>query len=880
MHQLLLTRSAALIVVAACLQSPVPLRGQQAQPATSPATVAITGATVLTITKGIIQNGTVVLRDGKIAALGAGLAAPAGALVVDAKGKFVTPGIIDAHQHINADSINEGATTVSSMTGIEDVLNPNDVDMYRDLAGGVTTSNVLHGSANPIGGKNAVIKMRWGKTNAADLLFEGAMPGIKMALGENPKDLRQGFRSGPLRYPVTRMGVEYVIRDAFTRAKAYKASWQDYEKRRSSGQSVLPPRRDLQLEPLVEVLDGKRLVHAHSYRADEILMLIRLADEMGFKVATFQHVLEGYKVAKEIAAHGAGGSTFIDMWGGKPEMNDAIPYNPAVMLRKGVSVSINSDSAERSRRLNTDAAKAIKYGGVTQDEAMAMITINPAKHLRIDNRVGSLEVGKDADVVIWNHHPLSTYAIVDRVYIDGIAYYDREADAARLSTLAQRKQTLLTEDRRGTSPTTTAPPMTSAAATTGTNGTNGTNGSGTAAQAKVPMPAGLPTGVLAITNARINPVSQPRIDKGTIVVRDGLIEAVGANVAVPPGATIVDAAGAEVYPGWINARSTLGLADPGPGGFADTNEMLDFNPQLRTIVAFHNDSDSIPVTRANGVTTVAVTPGGGILGGQIAVMNLDGVTWEESAVRPSAGIAFQFPQLGGGRDYDDLRKARDEKLSALSALLAQARAYGKGGANRATDWVLESLQPLVNGSQAFFVRADRASDIRAAIAFADKEHIRLVISGGEEASAVATLLKEKNVPVIVGPVLDLPSDEDAGHAAVFQVAGALVKAGVTIAFATGDGNNARMLPYHAAMAVAWGLPREEAIKALTVNAAEILGVRDRIGAIEPGRIANLLIAKGDPLEIQTEVTHVIIAGRNLNLMNKHLALYQRYIARQ
>jgi imidazolonepropionase-like amidohydrolase len=308
--------------------------------------------------------------------------------------------------------------------------------------------------------------------------------------------------------------------------------------------------------------------------------------------------------------------------------------------------------------------------------------------------------------------------------------------------------------------------------------------------------------------------------------------------------------------------------------------MLDFNPQLRTVVAFHNDSDSIPVTRANGVTTVAVTPGGGMLAGQVAVMNLDGATWEESVVRASAGVGFQFPQIGTGRSYEELRKARDEKLNALSALLSQARAYGKGGTARTTDWILESLQPLVNRSQPFFVRADREADIRAAIAFADRENIRLVISGGEEASAVGALLKEKNIPVIVGPVLDLPTREDASHAAVFQVAGELVRAGVKIAFATGDGNNARMLPYHAAMAVAWGLPRAEAIKALTINAAEILGVRDRIGSIEPGRIANLLIAKGDPLEIQTEVTHVIIAGRNINLMNKHRALYDRYIARQ
>src|SRR5262245_15801432 len=301
------------------------------------------------------------------------------------------------------------------MTGMEDVLDPTDINIYRDLAGGLTIANVLHGSANPIGGKTVVIKLRWGKTRPEDLVFQGALPGIKFALGENPKDMRQFGQTGPRRYPVTRMGVEYVIRDAFTRAHAYQKAWQGFEKKKSAGQDAIPPKRDLQLEPLVEVLEGKRLVHAHSYRADEILMLIRVAEEMGFKITTFQHVLEGYKVAKEIAAHGAGASTFSDWWGYKIEAQDAIPFNAAIMTAKGVTVSINSDSAEHARRLNTEAAKAARWGDLTDDQAFAMVTVNPAKQLRIDNRVGSLEVGKDADVAVWNSHPLSTRAIAERV---------------------------------------------------------------------------------------------------------------------------------------------------------------------------------------------------------------------------------------------------------------------------------------------------------------------------------------------------------------------------------------------------------------------------------------------------------------------------------
>jgi imidazolonepropionase-like amidohydrolase len=403
--------------------------------------LAIRGGTVLTVTRGTIANGTVLLRDGRIAAVGTDVSIPGDARVLDASGRFVMPGIIDAHSHIAAESINEGAVSVSSMTGIEDVLDPTDIDIYRELAGGVTTSNVLHGSANPIGGKNAVIKHRYGK-DARGLLFEGALPGIKFAMGENPKRSRgSGARA---RYPETRMGVVDVIRDAFTRAKAYQKEWKEYEeKKRTGAKGLVPPRRDLELEPLVEILDGKRLVHAHCYRADEILQLLRVAEEMGFRIATLQHVLEGYKVAKEIREHGAGASTFSDWWAYKMEAYDAIPYNAALMVEKGVLVSLNSDSAEEARHLNQEAAKTLKWGGLTEDQALALITINPAKQLRIDDRVGSIEVGKDADIAIFDHHPLSVYAVAQTTIVDGEIYFDRASDLERRAEMESRRKALL-----------------------------------------------------------------------------------------------------------------------------------------------------------------------------------------------------------------------------------------------------------------------------------------------------------------------------------------------------------------------------------------------------------------------------------------------------
>ena len=878
---------ALIVTVCALVPSAAP-RGQ-----TQPA-IAIRGATLLTVTKGTIPAGTIVMRGGMIEAVGTNVAVPAGAQVIDAAGRFVSPGIIDAHSHIAADSINEGGTTVSSMTGVEDVLDPTDINIYRDLAGGLTAANVLHGSANPIGGKNAVIKLRWGKPRAKDLLFEGAMPGIKFALGENPKDMRPFGQQGPRRFPVTRPGVEFVIRDAFTRAQAYQRSWQDYERRRQAGEDVLAPRRDLQLEPLVEILEGKRLVHAHGYRADEMLMLIRLAEEMGFKIATFQHVLEGYKIAKEMAAHGAGASTFSDWWGYKVEVIDAIPHNAAIMVRKGVVVSINSDSAEHARRLSTEAAKAIKWGGLTEDEAFALVTINPARQLRIENRVGSLEPGKDADVVIWSHHPLSSYAVADRVYIDGTLYYDRKAESTRLTELRKDKEALMAaeQSQRKAPPTTTDPQterprsVISGGATNG-DALKGGAATGTTGQTPGPQETGP---VTAIINARIHPVTAASIERGTILIRGRNIAAVGADLTVPAGATVIDAAGADVYPGWINGRTTLGLAEPGSNTFYDVNEMLDFNQVLRAIVAYKADSDAIPVARANGVTTAAVIPSGGLLGGQAAIVNLDGWTYEEAALRPLAGVSFQFPTVGrqGGfgpnpdrnREYDDLKKERDAKVERVGALIERARGYARTPkAERTTDWSLEALVPVVERRIPLLTLANSETEIREAIAFGDKHNVRVVITGGMESPLVAPLLRERNIPVILGDVLSLPAREDMSHSESYAAAAQLSQADVKFAFGTGGYQSVRLLPYNAAISVAWGLKHEDAIKALTIDAADILGVADVVGSIEAGKIANLVVSKGDPLEIRTELMHVFVNGKSVGLDTRQVELYKKYSAR-
>ncbi len=416
-------------------------------------TLVVQNATIMTVTKGTLK-GSVLVKDGKIAEVGEKVLVPNGATVIDAAGQYVIPGIIDSHSHIAlGGGVNEGSISDASMVDVRDVIDPEDIGIYRALAGGVTTIHALHGSADSIGGQTITLKMRWGK-DAQGLIFEGAPPGLKFALGENPK--RAGNPSGrggagtpvTARYPATRMGVEDVIRQSFTEAKAYQAEWADYRAKAARGERAIPPRKDLRLEPLVEVLEGKREVHCHGYVAEELLMMLRLGDEFGFKVHVFVHALEAYKIAKEIAERGAGVSTFSDWWAYKMEALDAIPYNAAILQKKGVLVSINSDDAELMRHLNTEAAKIMKYGGVSENDALAMVTINPATQLQIDKRVGSIEPGKDADLVIYDKYPLSNYAKVNKVLIDGTVYFDRDKEMSGRAAKQAEKQKLIEKERQ------------------------------------------------------------------------------------------------------------------------------------------------------------------------------------------------------------------------------------------------------------------------------------------------------------------------------------------------------------------------------------------------------------------------------------------------
>ncbi|MGB0523917.1 MAG: amidohydrolase family protein [Flammeovirgaceae bacterium] len=399
----------------------------------------IKNATVWTNEKdGVLQNADVIVKGGKISRVGKNLSGN-GLTVIDGTGKHLTSGIIDEHSHIALRSVND-VDVVSSQVRMEDVVDSEDIDIYRQLAGGVTAAQLLHGSANPVGGQSALVKLKWG-VSPNEMLIPGADQYIKFALGENVKRSRS---SNSIRFPQTRMGVEQIYIDYFTQAKEYDAKWKAYNKLSASAKANTPaPRRDLQLEAMAEILNNKRFITCHSYVQSEINMLMKVAEQFGFTVNTFTHILEGYKVADKMKEHGAGASTFADWWAYKYEVKDAIPFNPTLMHNEGVVVAINSDDAEMGRRLNHEAAKSIKYGGMSEEDAWKMVTLNPAKLLHLDQQMGSIKSGKDADLVLWSDNPLSIYAKAEKTFIDGIAYYDAEKDKALQAYIQKERARLI-----------------------------------------------------------------------------------------------------------------------------------------------------------------------------------------------------------------------------------------------------------------------------------------------------------------------------------------------------------------------------------------------------------------------------------------------------
>jgi imidazolonepropionase-like amidohydrolase len=810
--------------------------------------VLIRGATLLTVTHGTLPGTDLLIRNGKIAKIAANIPPSAGVAVIDAEGMFVMPGIIDTHSHFAiAGGVNEFSLSVVPEVRVRDVIDSEDVQIYRALGGGVTTARLLHGSANVIGGQDAVIKLKYGEP-ASRLLIGSAPRGVKFALGENVKRTDG-------RFPNTRLGVEAVLVRAFTEAQTYRRTWDEYERAKAAGRLLPEPRRDLRLEALADVLKGDLKVHCHCYRADEILMLLRVADRFGVKIKSLQHVLEGYKIAPEIAEHGASCSLFSDWWAYKIEAFDAIPFAAALLNEAGASVCLKSDSNELMRHLYQEAAKCMKYGGMSETDALRTITLNAARQLGLDKRVGSLDVGKDADLAIFTGHPLNSYACVEMTLVEGEVYF-------------QRSEKLNPTAFAAAGPTPPRSPMKPVARN--------------------------PKGKYVILNTVVHPVTSDPIPQATVVLESGKIVAILRNVdpkngAVPQDATVVDATGSHLYPGMIDAATVLGLTELGSARETqDFAEGGDFQPDLRASIGINPDSELIPVTRANGVTTVVTRPIGNLVAGQSALINLAGWVPKEMAVVDPLALNVEFPAISPVFTGDPTmpmigraiaRKQRDEKLRRLKELFAQALAYDeirKQKPELPLNPRLEALVPYARGQKPVVIQAYRKTEILEALKLADELKLKVILSGAIDAWKVAAELKKRDVPAIVGPIMTMPQETYDPYDAPFACPARLHEAGVRFCIRSAGTSNTRNLPYEAAMAVSYGLPPEVGLRAVTLSPAEILGVADQLGSISVGKRANLVLADGDLLQASTQVRAVFIDGKPLEPTNKQTRLYERY----
>lgn len=830
--------------------------------------VLIKDVTILTVTRGTIPKGSILVRYGKIAAIGEQVEAPAGITVIDGTGLVAMPGIIDSHSHIAiSGGVNEMSLSIVPEVRVKDVVRGDDVQIYRQSAGGVTAARLLHGSANTIGGQDAVIKLRYNHP-ARDLIVKDGPQGVKFALGENVT------RSSG-RFPNSRMGVEAVIERAFEEGRTYKALGKEYEARKAAeGEAAgAPPRRDLRLEALSQIVDGQIKIHSHCYRNDEMLMLLRTAERHGVKVQSLQHALEGYKIAAEIAQHGASVSTFSDWWAYKVEAYDAIPYNAALLTQAGVRTVIKSDSEELARHLYLEAAKIVKYGDVSEQQALEMITINPARQLGLDKRVGSIEVGKDADIAIFNGHPLDGFSRCELTLVEGEVSFERRepnggmaargGDAARLAIAPAEARTRTVD---------LAPSN---------------------------------DGSYALVGATLHPVSADPVPNGVLLIKDGKIAALGgADTPIPNGVKTVDLKGLDVWPGMIDAGNVVGLYEIASlRETQDASDTAQFQPELKASTALHPDSEIIPVTRANGITSLYVMPGGGSISGQGALVALDGWVPSEMVIVDNLAVTVNVPawvssdpdqrgrmfgQMSGGGDP---ARSRKDRIEAIKDQFKQALEYDRVMAEAAKrkqikvpDPRMAALLPYAKGEKPVIFKADKRGEILDAIKIAQELKLKAIVSGGAEAWKVAEQLKAAKMPVLVAGTLKMPSNSADPYDAPYSNPARLHEAGVTFAIKSGasgtdTATSSRNLPFEAAMAVAYGLPEDEGVKAVTLHPAQVLGVADKLGSLDPGKRADLVITAGHLLQPTTVVKGLYLGGKPLKPESKHTRLYETYQGR-
>ena len=861
------------------------------QPLPSQTTV-IRNATILTAAGPIIERGSLLLQNGKIAAVGQDVKAPDGAVIVDASGKWVTPGLIDTHSHLGVyaapgiDSLQDGNEMTNPVTAevwADHSIWPQDPQFELALAGGITAMQILPGSGNLIGGRSVTVKNVPART-AEGMKFPGAPPGLKMACGENPRRV-YGQRN---QAPSTRMGNIAVFRRTWQAATDYRDKWKKW---RDEGSDVAKrPDRNLQMETLAAVLDGQILVHNHCYRADEMATMIQLSKEFGFKIASFHHAVEAYKVRDLLAANNVCASMWADWWGFKLEAFDGIRENIALVEEAKGCAIVHSDDPGLIQHLNQEAAKALRAGSeagikIEKADAIRWLTINPARALGIDKVTGSLEVGKNADVVIWSGDPFSFFARAERVFVDGAVLYDRANKTRQSSSDFVTGLSVMSAVR----PVVAAPSAPSARISKTDSAAKPPSASkATPAVSKVEIgqrPARVAAdSIVAITNAQIHTVSGPVIPRGTIVIGGGKIMNVGAGVQAPAGAKVIDANGKVVTPGWIESSTNIGIVEipvsaEGTADQSTTDKAL--SAAFNVLDSFNPLSVVVPVTRVDGITRAMVAPAstGNVIEGQGAVFDLGGDQVPQSVTKAPAAMFAALGEAGasvaGGSRASAILRLREALQDAIDFNqhhaewnMARRREYGRGRLD------LEALRPVIRGEIPLAVQANRASDMLAAIRVAEEFNLKLVLLGAAEGWMVADELARKRIPVVVKPLTNIPSFD--ALAASLENAARLQRAGVTVALSTFETHNARNLRQEAGNAIAYGLDRAAALQAVTLNAARIWDIADRTGSLEAGKDADVVIWSGDPFEVATSAEHVFIRGTEMPMQTRQKALLDKY----
>ena len=856
------------------------------RPFPSRATV-IHNATILTAAGPAIERGAILIENGKISAVGQTVTTPDGAVVIDADGKWVTPGIIDTHSHLGVypapgiESTQDGNEMTSPNTAevwAEHSLWPHDPQFELALAGGVTSMQLLPGSANLFGGRGITIKNVPSRT-AEGMKFPGAPHGLKMACGENPKRV-YGSRNTQ---PATAMGNMAGYRKAWIAATEYRnkmKAWRD-----GGSDPTKRPERNLQMETLAGVLDGEILVHNHCYRGDEMAAMINLSKEFGYKIASFHHAVEAYKVRDLLAKDGICASMWADWWGFKLEAYDGIKENIALVNEAKGCAIVHSDDPNGTQRLNQEAAKAMHAGwqaGMKIDRADAIkwLTLNPARALGIDKVTGSLETGKNADVVLWSGDPFSAYAKAERVFVDGALLYDR-ADPAN-----QHTRDFMTGQPgpapRGPDPIAAPAPPAAASAQANMHNPGAQNPN---ILGKSKTPSGLGSGLItAIINGTVRTAAGPVIERGTVIIRGGRITAVGANLPAPEGATIIDAAGKIVTPGFIESNTNLGIVEIplSAEGTADQNSTdPGLGAAFNVVDAFNPFSTAIPVTRVDGITRALVVPGGTghLLLGQAAVFDLLGGQVPASVTKSPAAMMAILGEAGAGvaggsrasamlRLRELLQDALDFDRNRVAWNTRQRRDYARGRLD------LEALRPVVLGQLPLAVSANRASDLLAALRLADEFKLKLILVGAAEGWKVADAIAKAKVPVIVKPLTNIPSFDSLG--ATLENAARLHRAGVQVALSSFETHRAQTLRQEAGNAVSYGMDAEAALRAVTLTPAQIWGIANTTGSLEVGKDADVVIWSGDPFELTTSAERVFIKGQEVPKETRQSELLKKY----